>query len=430
MDTLYGINNTSYLNLISNADQQSEQYVIAAFDTCGNISAFSPVHQTMFVTSYLNICNATCYLTWNSYINMSPSLGSYDVYVSVNGGPFSLLGSTVAGDTTYDHVGLVQNTTYCYCIVANNTPGSISSRSNTVCVFASVPQQPAFQYLRVVTVSNPNEVTLLGYVDNTADIQGYNVMRADTNIGPFDIIGFIPFNSLTNVSYVDNTAHTEQQSYYYQLVAVDSCGHPSVSSNVSRTIYCEASANSNFTNTIVWNDYETWLGGITQYNIYRYIDGVFDPAPIATVPYTGAGYNVYIDDVSAFSPSAIGLFTYVIEAEEGLTNPYTYIDSSYSNMAEAPQLPLVYVPNAFTPNNNGNNDIFIPSTGFIDVEDYDFRVFNRWGEQIFATTDRTVGWDGKIGTNKCESEVYVWSLTFKTATGQYIDMVGTVALIR
>jgi gliding motility-associated-like protein len=430
VDTLYGINNTSYLNLISNADQQSELYAIAAFDTCGNISAFSAVHHTLLLNTYVNICNSTCYLTWNNYINMNPGVTGYDVYVSVNGGPFGLLGSTVSGDTTFDHTGLLQNATYCYFIVANNQPGSISSSSNVTCIFSSVPQQPAFQYLRVVTVSNPNEVTLIGYVDNTADIQGYNVMRADTNIGPFDLVGFIPFNSLTTVSYVDYTARTEEQSYYYQLVAVDSCGHPTVSSNVSRTMYCKAIANTNFTNTVIWNDYETWMGGISQYNIYRYIDGVFDPSPVATVPYSGVGYNVYIDDVSAYSPSAIGLFTYVVEAEEGLTNPFFFVDSSYSNTAEAPQLPLVYVPNAFTPNNNGNNDIFIPSTGFIDVTNYDFRIYNRWGEQIFATTDRTVGWDGKIGSKKCDSEVYVWSLTFQTATGQYIDMVGTVTLVR
>ncbi len=430
VDTLYGINNTSYNNLISNADLQSEEYVIAAFDSCGNITAYSPVHHTLFVTTYVNICNATCYLTWNDYINMNPGVAGFSVYMSVNNGPFSLLGTTAANDFTFEHVGLIQNSTYCYYVVANNLPGAISSTSNTVCVFSSVPQQPAYQYLRVVTVSNPNEVTLIGYVDNSADIQGYNVMRADTNIGPFAQIGFIPFNLQTTVTYVDNTAMTEQQSYYYQLVAVDSCGHPSVSSNVSRTIYCKAQANSNFTNTVTWNDYESWLGTVDYYNIYRYIDGVFDPTPIATVPFTGSGYNMYVDDVSAFSPSSIGLFSYVVQAEEGPGNFYLYTDSSFSNLAEAPQLPLVYVPNAFTPNNNGNNDIFIPSTGFVDVEDYQFRVFDRWGEQIFSTTDRTVGWDGKIGTNKCEAEVYVWSLTFKTATGQFIDMVGTVALIR
>lgn len=430
VDTLFGVNNTNYTNLISNADLQSEQYVIAAFDSCGNISAFSGVHQTVFLSSWVNICNATTYLTWNNYINMSPAVAGYSVYVSENGGPFNYAGSTGAGDTTFEHGGLIQFSTYCYYVVAFNAAGTITSTSNEVCEYANVPQQPVFQYLRAVTVNNPNQVKLTAFVDNSADIQGYNVMRADTILGPYEQIGFIPFNMQTAVTYYDNTAQTELQSYYYKLIAVDSCGAPSVSSNISRTIYCEATPNSEFTNTIVWNDYESWLGTVSYYNIYRTVDGVPDPTPVATVPFTGAGYNVYVDDVSAFSPSNVGMFTYTIEAVEGPGNFYLFTDTSYSNAAEAAQLPLVFVPNAFTPNNTGVNDVFIPSTGFIDVVDYEFSVFDRWGEKIFTTNDRLTGWNGMIGTKKCEAEVYVWTLTFKTATGQYIDMVGTVALIR
>lgn len=430
VDTVFGVNNTSYTNVISNADVQSELYVLAAFDSCGNISAFSSVHHTLFATAWVNICNATTYLTWNNYINMNPGVAGYSVYVSENGGPVTYLGSTGANDTTFEHYGLTQFSTYCYYIVAFTASGTVTSTSQEICVYANVPQQPVFQYLRAVTVSNTNQVKLTAHVDNSADIQGYNVMRADTITGPFVQIGFIPFNNLTAVSYFDNTAETELQSYYYKLVAVDSCGAPSVSSNISRTMYCEAIPNSEFTNTVVWNDYESWLGTVNYYNIYRSIDGVPDPVPVATVPFSAAGYNTYVDDVSAYSPSATGLFTYRIEAVEGPGNFYLFTDTSYSNYAEAAQLPLVFVPNAFTPNNNGVNDVFLPSTGFIDVEDYQFTIFDRWGEQIFTTNDRTVGWDGKIGTNRCEGEVYVWSLTFKTATGQYIDRVGTVALIR
>lgn len=430
VDTLFGVNNTSYTNLISNADQQSELYVIAAFDSCGNLSAFSPVHHSIFLTAYLDICNATNYLTWLNYDNMSPSTAGYSIYFSENGGPLTYLGSTGANDTTYAHPGLTQFSTYCYYVQAFNAAGTITSTSNEACEFANVPQQPIFQYLRVATVANPNSVRLTAYVDNTADVQGYQVYRADTIIGPFDLLGVIPFNATTTVTYVDNTAETELQSYYYKLVALDSCGDPSLQSNISRTIFCEATANNELTNTVIWNDYSTWLNGVGYYNIYRSIDGVFDPTPIATWPYFGTGYNSYVDDVSSYPASTIGLFTYYIEAVESGINPFGFTDSSYSNVAEVAQSPLVFVPNAFTPNNNGSNDQFIPSTGFINLEDYEFNIFDRWGENIFTTTDRYQAWDGKIGTEKCQPGVYVWTLTFKAATGQYIDMKGTVALIR
>ena len=166
-----------------------------------------------------------------------------------------------------------------------------------------------------------------------------------------------------------------------------------------------------------------------EYNIYRAIDGVFDPTPIATVPFTNSGENIFTDDVSTFI-NYEGRFSYRVQGVEGPGNIYNFSDTTYSNIAEVLQKPLVYVPNAFTPNGNGDDDIFIPSTGFIDLTDYDFSIFNRWGEKLFETNDRNAGWNGKFGGKKCDSDVYVWLLTFKTSSGQFIDMKGTVTLIR
>ena len=430
LDTVFGLNNTSYINLISNADQQSEQYVIAAFDSCGNISAFSPTHNTILLSTSIDICNETALLTWNVYNNMSPSVAGYSVYVSENNGPLVYLGTNPANDQSFDHPGLNQLSTYCYYVLAFNAAGTISSTSNESCVYVNVAQAPLFQYLRVATVTAPGQVLLNVYVDNTADVQGYEIQRKDSATGTFATIGFVPFNATTQILYYDNTAETEQQSYYYRVVAIDSCGAQNLISNIARTIFCEATANNEFTNTVRWNDYGVWSGGTDYYNIYRSIDGVFDPIPIASVPYQALDSNTYIDDVSAYSPSVSGLFTYYIDAVEGNANIYGFSDSSRSNVAEAMQKPLVFVPNAFTPNNNGQNDVFIPSTGFIDLEEYKFDIFDRWGENIFTTTDRFTGWDGKMGGNKCQPGIYVWTLTFRTSTGQFIDMKGTVALIR
>jgi gliding motility-associated-like protein len=430
IDTVWGINNTAYNNLISNAGQQSESYVVAAFDSCGNISTFSLQHNTLYVTPSLNICDATTTLSWTPYVNMPGGLGGYNIYVSDNGGPFLLSGSTPSGTTSFVHSGLTQFHSYCYYVVAYNTTSTITASSERVCVFANVPQQPVFNYLRVATVAGTNIVHLKAYVDVTADVIRYDVYRADSINGNFVLIGNAPANPPnTVINYTDLTPQTDMQSYYYKMIAIDSCGENSMESNIGRTIFLQAVANNEITNTLNWNDYEQWLGGVMFYNIYRTIDGVPDPAPIATIPFTNAGNNIYLDDVSAYNHN-IGKFSYQIEGVEGAGNIYGFADTTYSNIAEVVQKPLVYVPNAFTPNGNGLNDIFMPSTGFVDIVDYNFAVFNRWGEKIFETNDRNAGWDGKSGGKKCEEGVYVWLLTFKTASGQYIDQKGIVTLMR
>ncbi|TND05360.1 MAG: hypothetical protein FD123_3653 [Bacteroidetes bacterium] len=426
IDTVWGFNNTTYTNLISNAGQMSEQYSIVAFDSCGNVSQFSPVHNSMYLTYQLDVCNASVNLAWNSYINMMPGLGGYNIYASLNGGNFILVGSTPANDTTYTEPNLQQFANYCFYIQAYNTTNTQTASSNEICVFANVPQQPVFNYLNVATVGGENVVKIETYVDIAADVIRYDVYRADQLTGPFSLIGNVPAAGQTIVTYWDYTPQTSQQSYYYKVTAVDSCGNDAMSSNIGRTIFLAAEANQDITNTLSWNDYELWMGQVSSYNIYRQVDGGL-VQQVATIPYSGAGQNVFTDDVSAYI-HFLGKFTYYIEAVEGLGNPYAFTDTSYSNVAEVVQEHLLYIPNAFAP--KGINNVFLPSTGFIDISEYKLSIFNRWGEMIFETDDPSLGWNGRYKGELSPKDVYVYLLTIKTSRGQYIDRKGTVTLIR
>lgn len=430
IDTVYGYNTLFYTNLNSNANQGSELYTIVAVDSCGNVSVSGPAHNTLFVSASVDICAASTNLVWNQYNNLQGGVSSYEIWTSENGGTLQLVGTTLAGDTLFTHSSLTQFSTYCYFIRAKNPTGQYSSTSQEICVFANVPQKPLFNYLRVATVEPTGDVEVRAYIDIAADMLRYDVYRSETPIGPWTFLGSVPSSTtVSTISYFDLTAETSLRSYYYKMVAIDSCGFDSYTSNLGRTIFAQASPNDEITNTVFWNDYEVWSGPVLLYRVYRGIDGVFDPTPIATVPYSGAGLNQYVDNVDAFIPT-IGRFSYYIEAIEDTGNIYGFRDTSYSNIAIAGQQPLVYVPNAFTPNSNGVNDMFTPSTGFVDVDQYNFIIFNRWGEQIFRTQDKTEGWDGTFGGERCPSEVYIWVLRFRAATGEFIDLKGTVTLIR
>ena len=76
------------------------------------------------------------------------------------------------------------------------------------------------------------------------------------------------------------------------------------------------------------------------------------------------------------------------------------------------------------------NDLFSPSIGFIDIVAYRFTIFDRWGEVMFQTSDSAQGWNGRYNEHKCEPGVYVWVMSFKSASGQYIDRKGVVTLLR
>jgi gliding motility-associated-like protein len=91
--------------------------------------------------------------------------------------------------------------------------------------------------------------------------------------------------------------------------------------------------------------------------------------------------------------------------------------------------PLVMFPNAFSPNNDGINDIFLPVVrGPVELDH--FRVFNRWGELIFESNDITIGWDGSYNGKLQNMGAYVYVLSGQDDEGKQIKEQGNVLLVK
>lgn len=93
------------------------------------------------------------------------------------------------------------------------------------------------------------------------------------------------------------------------------------------------------------------------------------------------------------------------------------------------QGPDIYMANAFSPNGDGKNDKFTPFPVGIKKLNY-FRVFNRWGQQVFATTTLNDGWDGRISGIDQPAGAYVWMVEGITYDDRVITKKGTVLIIR
>ena len=91
--------------------------------------------------------------------------------------------------------------------------------------------------------------------------------------------------------------------------------------------------------------------------------------------------------------------------------------------------PEIFVPNAFTPNNDGRNDVVRPTPVGIKEFKY-FKVYNRWGQLIYSTTIPTLGWDGKSGGTQAATGTYAWETVGIDYLGNQVLRKGTVTLIR
>lgn len=90
----------------------------------------------------------------------------------------------------------------------------------------------------------------------------------------------------------------------------------------------------------------------------------------------------------------------------------------------------VDVPSAFTPNNDGQNDFFYPLNAY-KAQNLHFRVYSRYGQLMFETTDWQKRWNGRVNNIPADAGTYVWMLDYiEKDTGKKVSRKGTVVLLR
>ena len=143
-------------------------------------------------------------------------------------------------------------------------------------------------------------------------------------------------------------------------------------------------------------DFFTWTptSGLNNPNI---------PDPVATIQ----------EDIS-----------YVVTAGSAAGCPTT--DTVFIKAYRGPEF---YVPNAFTPNGDGKNEVFRFVAAGMTVIHY-FKVFNRYGQLVYNSTNPSAGWDGSFNGKPQTTGTYIWMIGGQDYLGNHIGRKGTVTLIR
>ncbi|MCC6413278.1 MAG: gliding motility-associated C-terminal domain-containing protein [Saprospiraceae bacterium] len=90
--------------------------------------------------------------------------------------------------------------------------------------------------------------------------------------------------------------------------------------------------------------------------------------------------------------------------------------------------PFIFVPKAFTPNGDGENDVF--RARGVDIAELHMIVWNRWGEKVFETENPLDSWDGIFRENPVPPDSYAWFLKVTCGNGEYYEAKGDVTLLR
>ena len=147
----------------------------------------------------------------------------------------------------------------------------------------------------------------------------------------------------------------------------------------------------------------------------------------------GGYYYYYNFDGKAFSEQQNPTYSY---REDGtfypiqiVTNEFGCTDTSRQKVYIEPF--MMYFPNAFTPDGNAYNNEFIGKAS-LEILEWDFTVYNKWGEVVFRSDDPKIGWDGIYKGKMAQDGIYTYRVHYKTCeyTNSVHDFIGHFSLLR
>ncbi len=419
VDSAKGRFTTLYTYTPTTANNTSLEFATAPYDKCANTGSINISHHTIYLEYLYDKCAYQTRLKWNEYKNLRNGIAEYRVYYSVNGGPLQHIATTA--QTSFTHTGVSPASNVMYFVRVFNSDYSISSSSNRVQFFSYQTPAPDFIYIRSVSVLDKERIQIRVFVDSSKSAKGFDVYRSDDGVA-FKKITFVNTGLNGTYSYVDSGLETTKKSYYYRVVAKDSCRNDRTVSNIAESILLNVSNDKNglFLKQLRWNNYTGFAGGLAGYNIYRVINDVVPALPSA---YTNGNLNEYLDNLEDLAPEGAKI-DYLVTAIEGASNPYGIMETADSNPAACYVEAEIFIPTAFAP--KGVNKVWLPVTHFVDKSDYSLKIFNRWGNQLFSTNNDREGWTGDGAPN----DVYVYLIEYKNSRGEYKQLKGTFTLLQ
>ncbi|MDW3645963.1 MAG: PKD domain-containing protein [Bacteroidia bacterium] len=356
-------------------------------------------------------------LDWSSYVGYI--VGQYEIYRAINYDPNTLvLVDVVAGNTlTYTDTAQFCRDSVTYRVLAigfgNTNQRSFSDLSEEAPIH---PQPTESSDIITATVVDDDYIDI-SWNTYLGTQPGDYVFQRSTDGTNYTTIDTLPFGTTT---YQDTSVLVDEQSYYYRIFNIDQCGDLSADGLFGRSILLGVSFAANGTTPVLnWNNYQNWAGGVLNYEIqiFNTVNGVFE-----TVGIVPGNQTTFEDDLSDLNQAE---YCYRIVAYESGGNGAT----STSNEDCVIFAPKVYVPSAFTPNNDGNNDVFrafVPNLG-----NGEMLIYDRWGELLYRTLDpNNEGWDGTFKGQAVQEGVYVFLISGQGVDGTDFRRSGTVTLFR
>ena len=354
-------------------------------------------------------------LSWTHYKGWL-EVEAYDIYRSSKGQPYELI-HTVEGFANEFEDQFLCTGEYKYYVVGRFKDRR--SRSNSVSDFPEFVKLADRPFVKNVTVLDNGTIEVkMNKVENP-NWEAHILSKYNS-----DMTQLLDVIETYEDVYIDEDANISNESYVYQLAEKDRCGEVTLPGCTGKSILLEGEYVDD-KSILNWNAYEKWENGVEKYQLQIRDRGEFkdvaELAPSQLVYHDGDPHTEIHDQhcyrVMAISRNADG-------------------DTSFSNVLCTVGPSQVWVPNAFTPNDDGKNDVFKPVGQFLkdwddgSYREYSMKIYSSWGQKLFETTDINEAWDGTYLGDLMVQDSYFYSIEISGVDQKVFRKKGTVILIK
>ena len=433
-NTNYGRDSTSYV-ISETEDLGVEEYRIAAFDSCRNISAISEPHQNTFLESSIDECLGEVELTWDLYQGWDEGVEKHQILMSRDGAlasDFEVIAEGEFEDGSIILDDLEEGETFWFFVRSfkANSDEVVTSSSNRVEIFTEFIKHPSDLYLKSVDYIDDNSLNIKWEVSTDGDISHFEILRSTDTVflETHDQMNYDENEGL--YSYVDDEVSPDEEHYFYKIKVVDICDGVIDTSNFGRNIVIDGDSHEDFIE-IYWNSYFTWDEGVENYYMERTL--TLDDPHIWENYASFSSAEINFLDSAQFEEMGNEGVCYRITAREVGSDPFGDRNTAESNTICFVEEAIVHIPNAFRPEGNYNT-VFRPEGQFIDMERSSMQIYNRFGQRIFNTDnlEESGGWDGtEEDSEKVHKEgTYMYKIEIRGIDDNINVFSGTINLIR
>ncbi|MEZ5009261.1 MAG: gliding motility-associated C-terminal domain-containing protein [Chitinophagales bacterium] len=443
LDTVYGVNTTTFTDLVADPSLSSLEYKIAWFRDCdpnnpnlrrGSLGA--TYNSILLENLQQDKCDRSFTFGWNRYENYTAGVTGYAIDVSINSGAFTTIDTVAFDQLVYLYPDAINGNEYCFKVSAL-LPNNLVAYSNTVCDSATVADVPMGAHLRNATVINGTTIQVEYFPDTAGTLSDLNFQRSvDGNnyqTWPANLIG--PSGTIPTYDiYQDVSSNPSSSDYFYRFRRLDECANEFFAEGV-KTIHLDYDLGSStpaiegydLSTELFWTPFEITNGTVVQYHIIKYMNG--DSVLFGT----NSGNDTTVVDDEALNSTQLDTICYQVIAEISLNIPgiVTTTTFSQSNIVCLNPTPKIVAPSGFRPASEiFMNKTFKPIIFFGTDQDYTFRVYDRWNRKVFETINPAEGWDGTINGKEAPIDMYVYYVSFLGQDGNTYSKAGAVALVR